>query len=437
MVASGVNALMCAPTGSGKTLAAFLWAIDRLLGERLPAAKARCRILYISPLKALTVDVDRNLRAPLRGISLAAARAGVELPLLSTQVRSGDTPAAERRHMQREPPDILITTPESLFPPPDQRGQEILTPVRAVILDEVHALAGGKRGAHLALSLERLEALGAGQLQRIGLSATVQPVDEVARFPGRRAAGAGGRCRPGQAAAGKGGGTRRRHGGPRARGGGAKPPGRGDRGRQRAAPAQHLARHPPPPPGADPGPPLDDHLRQLPAPGRAVGLALNELAAPGAAATASPRGRRRGHGTDGIEPGPAPPARRQRTWSAPTTARSRASSGSRSRRRSSPGGSGLVATSSLELGIDMGAVDLVIQVEAPNSVASGIQRIGRAGHSVGEPSVGVVFPKHRGDLLEAAVVVERMLRGIEAIRTPRNPVDILAQQLVAMSALDT
>src|SRR4051794_32318689 len=184
-IGAGDNALVVAPTGSGKTLAAFLWSIDRLASAARPEqAQRRCRVLYISPMKALAVDVERNLRAPLTGIRHAAARLGLAEPDITVAIRSGDTPADERRRFGRTPPDILITTPESLFLLLTSQARESLRGVETVIVDEVHAVAGTKRGAHLALSLERLDTLLDAPAQRVGLSATVRPVDEVARFLG-------------------------------------------------------------------------------------------------------------------------------------------------------------------------------------------------------------------------------------------------------------
>src|ERR671936_3015670 len=183
-VAAGKHTLMCAPTGSGKTLAAFLWCLDRLSSIPLPADRERCRVLYVSPLKALTVDIERNLQAPLRGMTLQAERLGVPLAPLRAAIRSGDTPAQDRRSMERHPPDILITTPESLFLMLTSAAREILRSVRWVIVDEIHSMAETKRGAHLAISLERLAALTGEDPQRIGLSATQRPLEGTARFLG-------------------------------------------------------------------------------------------------------------------------------------------------------------------------------------------------------------------------------------------------------------
>jgi ATP-dependent Lhr-like helicase len=406
-VAAGKHTLMCAPTGSGKTLAAFLWCLDRLAGAARPPEGERCRVLYISPLKALTVDIERNLRAPRLGIALQAERLGQPPAVIHVGVRTGDTPARERRDMHRHPPDILVTTPESLYLVLTSSLREILRPVRWVIVDEIHSLAGNKRGAHLALSLERLAALTRSEPQRIGLSATQRPLVEVARFLGGAGrdveiVDAGQRKtleltvevpvedmaaleRESEAPSGPAGAN------------GAAP----EAPRRSIWPAIHprilelVRRHR--------STIIFVNSRRL---AERLAAHINELA-----------------GTELVRTHHGSIAKEQRTEieNLLKTGRLRA----------------LVATSSLELGIDMGAVDLVIQVESPTSVARGIQRIGRAGHSVGEPSRGTILPKYRGDLLECAVVVERMLAGqIEATQVPRNPLDVLAQQIVAMCALD-
>src|SRR5579872_2317091 len=185
-IAGGRHSLLCAPTGSGKTLAAFFWCLDRLMNESQPAEAERCRVLYVSPLKALAFDVDRNLRSPLAGVALEAARTGIDLPNLRVGVRTGDTPSEDRRQMQRHPPDILITTPESLFLMLTSAARSILTSVRWVIVDEIHTMAASKRGAHLAVSLERLAVRCDADPQRIGLSATQKPLEEIARYLGGR-----------------------------------------------------------------------------------------------------------------------------------------------------------------------------------------------------------------------------------------------------------
>ncbi len=479
-IGNGENALVIAPTGSGKTLAAFLWAIDKLATEPVPAdAAQRCRVLYISPLKALAVDIERNLRSPLVGVGQAMRRMGLPEPQIRVGVRTGDTAADDRRRLASKPPDILITTPESLFLLLTSRARDGLRSVETVIIDEVHALAGGKRGAHLALSLERLDALrgagpaGARPAQRIGLSATVRPPQEVASFLGG--------ALPVTVAAppsekridvkivvpvedmsdlGPGGPASLSTTGPDDIGG--PPPGDtpGRRGPV-VGPAEFAAQagvgNPAPaiPParaaasagGDQPGsaaransiwPHVEAQVldaierhrstivfansRRL---AERLCARLNELAAERAAERAE---------LSGADP---------EAISAPVVARAHHGSVSRTERAQIEEAlkagrlPAVVATSSLELGIDMGAVDLVIQVESPPSVASGLQRTGRAGHNVGDVSRGVIFPKYQGDLVQATVVADRMRGGqIEELRMPRNPLDVLAQQVVAMTAMD-
>jgi ATP-dependent Lhr-like helicase len=406
-IASGSHSLILAPTGSGKTLAAFLWALDRLASEPTPPAAERCRVLYVSPLRALAVDVEKNLRAPLAGIGLAAERLGLELHAPTVAMRTGDTPADERRRIAKRPPDILITTPESLYLMLTSQAREILRSVRWVIVDEIHAMAATKRGAHLALSLERLEAITREPPQRIGLSATQRPLDEIARFLGGQ-----------------------NEEGPR-------PVTIVDAGHRKpmevevVVPIEDMGEIgrladavPSGPAAAGPErvsiwPSIHPRLLELIQSHRSTLIFANarRLAERLAARLNELAGEelvRAHHGSI---------AREQRL-----EIEDRLKQGSLR---------ALVATSSLELGIDMGAVDLVVQVESPGSVARGLQRIGRAGHRVGEPSRGKVFPKYRGDLLEAAVVVKRMREGlIEETRYPRNPLDVLAQQIVAMCAVD-
>src|SRR5437879_4987900 len=415
-VAAGQPTLMSAPTGSGKTLAAFLWCIDRLATEPVPDEAERCRVLYVAPLKALTVYIERNLQAPLRGIGLQAERmapplypppqAGEGISGITVAIRTGDTPAPDRRRMERHPPDILITTPESLFLLLTSAARQILTCVRWVIVDEIHSMADTKRGAHLALSLERLSAITRQEPQRIGLSATQRPLTETALFlggPGREVEIVdAGRITPMEI-------TvevpvedmANLERGTDSLSGPAAVIGALDEGPRRSIwPAIH--------------PRILELIRQH----RSTIIFVNSrrLAERLAASLNEMAGEelvRAHHGSI---------AKEQRLLIEDALKAGRLPA--------------LVATSSLELGIDMGAVDLVIQVESPTSVSRGIQRIGRAGHSVGEPSKGTIFPKYRGDLLEAAVVVDRMLRGeIETTRVPRNPLDVLAQQLVAMCAM--
>lgn len=503
-IAAGRNALVVAPTGSGKTLAAFLWAIDRLSRELAEARDAnraegaaerlagvefdgdrpddepdapprRTRILYLSPLKALGVDVERNLHAPLVGITQTARRLGLDAPAITVGVRSGDTPASERRALLREPPDILITTPESLFLMLTSQARRTLTHIETVIVDEVHAVAATKRGSHLALTLERLDELLERPAQRIGLSATVRPLDEVARFLA------------------------------------------GDRPVDVVAPASakafdlrvvvpvddmsdlSVARarpHSPQPerldpfdvtPGRsprDPDAPVDGDVRRaqsiwphieasivervLQHRSTIVFVNSRQLAerltarlnehyeellteardASGDASDDGPQAR-----APAVERAAGPPTRTPAAQiiggsglaagADPLLARAHHGSVSKEARaeveEALKAGTlrCVVATSSLELGIDMGDVDLVIQVESPPSVASGLQRVGRAGHQVGAPSRGVLYPKHRADVLHSAVAASRMVAGeIERMSIIANPLDVLAQQTIAAAAMD-
>ncbi|MCX4965232.1 DEAD/DEAH box helicase [Streptomyces sp. NBC_00654] len=441
-IGEGSDVLVVAPTGSGKTLAAFLASLDRLAAVPPPAeAKKRCRVLYVSPLKALAVDVERNLRSPLTGIRQESVRLGLPEPEVRVGIRSGDTPPAERRSMVTRPPDILITTPESLFLMLTSSARDALAGVETVILDEVHAVAGTKRGAHLAVSLERLDELLPRPARRIGLSATVRPVDEVARFlsPQRKVEIV-------QPASAK------------------------EFDLSVVVPVEDLGElggSPATDGGADQAekpsiwPHVEERIADLVQSHRSTIVfansrrlaerlcnRLNEIAYE----------RTTGAVFDGNGSAPAPGEALPEAHSpAEIMAQSGAAKGAPALLARAHHGSvskeqraqveedlkagrlpAVVATSSLELGIDMGAVDLVIQVESPPSVASGLQRVGRAGHQVGAVSTGVVFPKYRGDLVQAAVVTERMRRGaIEALRIPSNPLDVLAQQLVAMVALDS
>ena len=397
-IARGDNTLICAPTGSGKTLAAFLWFIDRLITT--PATKPGVRLLYLSPLKALNYDVERNLRGPLAGIRALARARGDELPEIRVGVRTGDTAPDERRRMQRTPPEILITTPESLYLLLTSSAREMLGSVEAVIIDEIHAVAQSKRGAHLALSLERLSAICERDPQRVALSATQRPLEEVARFAG-----------------------------------GDRPVTIVDAGTRKQLelrvelPVEDLADLQVPVSYGEVAGAHDSSSRsiwpaiypELLALVRAhrstlifvnsrrlserLALRLNELAEQPLARAhhGSVSREARGEIEEALKAGTLPC---------------------------------LVATSSLELGIDMGAIDLVIQVESPGSVAAGIQRIGRAGHQVGVPSRGRIFPKYRGDLVECAVVAQRMQDGeVELTRVPQNPLDVLCQQLVAICCM--
>jgi len=401
-IATGEHTLISAPTGSGKTLAAFLWALDRFVREP-PAGEHRTRLVYVSPLKALSYDIERNLRTPLRGLGLD----------LRVAIRTGDTPARERAAMLRAAPDILITTPESLYLMLTSRARELLGGAEAVIIDEIHAVAATKRGAHLALTLERLEALCDQPLQRIGLSATQRPLEEVARFmvgPGRRTTIV-------------------------------------DAGASReldleiTVPVELMAA-PEAPADADPLDPLKGGEAVLRSIWPAVYPRLLELVRSHASTIIFVNSRRSAerlalrlnelHSAEVAGEEGLPSAEIARAHHGSLAREERTTIEEQLKAGELPC---LVATSSLELGIDMGAVDLVIQVESPKSVARGLQRIGRAGHGVGRSSKGRIFPKFRGDLLECAVVVKLMREGrIEQTVVPRNALDVLAQQIVAIAA---
>ena len=442
-IAAGKNALVVAPTGSGKTLSAFLHAIDRLLSTERPDDKSRrTRVLYISPLKALGVDVERNLRAPLTGIRNTAERLEATVPDVTVGLRSGDTSPADRRKLGTTPPDILITTPESLFLMLTSQARETLRGVDTVIIDEVHAVAGTKRGAHLGISLERLDHLLDEPAQRIGLSATVRPLEEVARFLGG--------TQPVEIVA---------------------PPSTKEWDLRVVVPVEDMTM-----PeeydeeSGDPGrstsiwPHVEEHVVDLVEQHRStivfansrrlaerLTARLNEIAGERAEARAA-------DGVDGVEAGSARTSTTEGAGKPPAQVMAQAgqSSGAEAIIAKAHHGSVskeqraiieddlkrgrlpcVVATSSLELGIDMGAVDLVVQVESPPSVASALQRVGRAGHQVGEVSRGVLLPKHRADLVHTAVSVERMRAGaIESLRLPANPLDVLAQHVVAATSLE-
>ncbi|GAA0463910.1 ATP-dependent helicase [Streptomyces stramineus] len=426
-IGEGSDVLVVAPTGSGKTLAAFLAALDRLASTPPPAeTKKRCRVLYVSPLKALAVDVERNLRSPLTGIRQESVRLGLPEPEIRVGIRSGDTPPAERRALVTRPPDILITTPESLFLMLTSAARDALAGVETVILDEVHAVAGTKRGAHLALSLERLDALLARPARRIGLSATVRPVDEVARYlsPQRRVEIV-------------------------------QPPSGKEFDLSVVVPVEDLGEL-----GGSPvqegdskekpsiWPHVEERIADLVQAHRSTIVfansrrlaerlcnRLNEIAYERATGEPLPEHHSPAELMGGAGGGKGAPGVLARAHHGSVSKEQRALVEEDLKAGRLPA---VVATSSLELGIDMGAVDLVVQVESPPSVASGLQRVGRAGHQVGAVSTGVVFPKYRGDLVQAAVVTERMRAGaIEALRVPANPLDVLAQQIVAMVSVDT
>ncbi|MBW3661743.1 MAG: DEAD/DEAH box helicase [Actinobacteria bacterium] len=420
-IASGEHSLILAPTGSGKTLAAFLWTLDQLTREPPPDDDRRLRVVYVSPLRALAVDIDRNLRAPLRGVALAGERLGVDVHAPEVAIRTGDTPADKRRRIQRHPPDILITTPESLFLMLTSKVRERFASVDTVIIDEIHAVAGTKRGAHLALSLERLEELTDRPPQRIGLSATQKPLDEIARFLGGSRWIEDDRLE-------------------------ARPVTIVDAGVSKeldvevVVPLQDMGDLGSVIPDTD-GPAASGPTRKSIWP--AIHPRLLELVKQHRSTLVFVNARRLAERLAARLNELALESDDEESAALAGLVAAHHGSLSRERRTDIEDQlkaghlRALVATSSLELGIDMGAVDLVVQVASPGSVARGLQRIGRAGHQVGEPSRGKLFPKYRGDLVETAVVVQRMLDGqIEATRYPRNPLDVLAQHVVAMAAMD-
>jgi ATP-dependent helicase Lhr and Lhr-like helicase len=394
-LAGGRSALLLAPTGSGKTLAAFLAALDRAMFA--PTERRGVRLLYVSPLKALGVDVERNLRAPIAGIRAAAERSSTPVHVPSVAQRSGDTPARDRARFRKEPSDILITTPESLYLLLTSRAAEHLHTVETVIVDEIHALLGTKRGAHLAVSLERLERLRVGlpPLQRIGLSATVRPVEEAATFLAGGQVGADGTLSPRPLT------VVDTSGPPRL-------------SLRVAVPVEDMAQNAKDSPDRSIWPALHGPLVELIRAHRSTLLFVNSRRL--AERLSASLNEVAGEPLVFAHHGSVAKDRRMEIEDALKLGRLRA----------------LVATSSLELGIDMGAIDLVVQIEAPPSVSAGLQRVGRAGHTVGGVSQGIIFPKFRGDLLAAAATAQRMREGaVESIAFPRNPLDVLAQQIVA------
>lgn len=459
-ISQGAHALVVAPTGSGKTLAAFLWALNSLVEKEgrtaLPVGPAvrggaqGVKVLYISPLKALGVDVENNLRAPLNGIARTAERLGLDVPDITVGVRSGDTPSAERARQIRKPPDILITTPESAYLMLTSKAAGILASVDTVIIDEIHALAGTKRGVHLALTLERLAAV-AGEFQRIGLSATVRPLSAVSNFLGGD--------RPVDIVA---------------------PPALKRWQLDVHVPVEDMSDLPTPEQGSTIGEMTVDDPLGITGTFDGARLQASDSALPTAKSiwpfieedlyseimehrstlvfvnsrrTAERLTSRlnelyaQEHDPESLSPATRrDPAQLMKQVDVAGTAPAviaRAHHGSVSKderlltETMLKEGSlrAVVATSSLELGIDMGAVELVVQVESPPSVASGLQRVGRAGHSVGAVSQGSFYPKHRADLVQSTLTVSRMREGlIEEMHSPRNPLDVLAQQTVAAVA---
>jgi len=432
-IARGDSTLILAPTGTGKTLAAFLWCIDRLMFSPAPAETGRCRVVYVSPIKALAVDVERNLRAPLVGIAQAAQRLGVPFHEPSIFIRTGDTPPSERARFLRHPSDILITTPESLYLMLTSQPRELLRSVEAVIVDEIHAIVPTKRGSHLALSLERLEHLAGRRLQRIGLSATQRPLEEVARFLGGADASASAQNAVAATAADS----------PLAEFESpitapvyrpvaivdASEPKRLDL--RVEVPVEDMTQldkiEPLPSGSASQGP-------ARPSIWSAIHPKLLELVRAHRSTLIFVNNRRLAERISGAI----------NDLAGETLVRAHHGSVAVGQRKEIEDRlklgtlRGLVATSSLELGIDMGAVDLVVQVESPPSVASGMQRVGRASHRVGAVSNAVIYPKYRSDLVACAAITRAMYDGqVESVHYPRNPLDVLAQQIVATVAFDS
>ncbi|MEA2260359.1 MAG: ATP-dependent helicase Lhr and Lhr-like helicase, partial [Acidobacteriaceae bacterium] len=423
-IARGENTLILAPTGTGKTLTAFLWCLDRLMLRRPADETEGCRVIYLSPLKALAVDVERNLRSPLAGIANMARQAGAPFHQPEISIRTGDTSQKERSKFRRHPAEILITTPESLYLLLTSDAAASLRRVDTVIIDEIHAVVPTKRGAHLALSLERLEAITEGRVQRIGLSATQRPLEEVAHF-------LGGSSSPVETT-------------------------EGDSATPEAAEDSPLVAYRPVT-IVDASEPKRLDLRiEVPVEDMARMGQKEEL--PSGAASQGPKRTsiwtaihprlvdiiRERHSTiifvnsrriaerlaGAINELAGEQLARAHHGSLAAAQRSEIEEQLKAGRLRA-----LVATSSLELGIDMGAVDLVIQIEAPPSVASAMQRIGRAGHHVGAASEGVIFPKYRADLVACAAVTRAMHENlVESTRFLRNPLDVLAQQIVAIVA---
>jgi ATP-dependent helicase Lhr and Lhr-like helicase len=453
-IARGESTLILAPTGTGKTLAAFLWCVNRIMFTAVPANTQRCRVLYISPIKALAVDVERNLRAPLIGIAHAAQRLNISFHEPSVSIRTGDTPQAERARFARNPTDILITTPESLYLLLTSNARDALRSIEVVVIDEIHALVPTKRGSHLALSLERLQHLAGRTIQRIGLSATQRPLEEVARFLGGADTS---QTKNSAKQKAKQSGSKQ----------GAVASADNPETFATDVPEEALTEFETisfapvyrPVTIVDASAPKPLELRvEVPVEDMASLDDLDTL--PSGPASQGPKRRSiwsaihpqlleliRVHRSTLIFVNSRRLAERisgaVNELAGEALVRAHHGSVAVAQRKEIEDKlklgtlRGIVATSSLELGIDMGAIDLVIQIESPPSVASGMQRVGRASHHVGAVSNAVIFPKYRADLVACAAITRAMYQGqVESVHYPRNPLDVLAQQIVAAVALD-
>ena len=451
-IARGESTLILAPTGTGKTLAAFLWCINRIMFDSVPAVDRRCRVLYVSPIKALAVDVERNLRAPLVGIAQAAQRLKTPYHDPIVSIRTGDTPQAERARFARKPGDILITTPESLYLLLTSNARDALRSIEVVVIDEIHALVPTKRGSHLALSMERLQHIVGRPVQRIGLSATQRPLEEVARYLGGAEVQQGevGR-KPRQKNLDESA-ARTRSSQPETTAG-VPEEAIAEFESTAFAPAYRKVTI------VDASAPKRLDLRvEVPVEDMASLDTVEEL--PSGPASQGPKRRSiwtaihpkllelvRSHRSTLIFVNSRRLAERIsgaiNELAGEALVRAHHGSVAVAQRKEIEDKlklgtlRGIVATSSLELGIDMGAVDLVIQIESPPSVASGMQRVGRASHHAGGVSNAVIFPKYRADLVACAAITRAMYDGqVESVHYPRNPLDVLAQQIVAAVALD-
>jgi ATP-dependent Lhr-like helicase len=432
-IARGQSTLILAPTGTGKTLAAFLWCINRLMFSPVPEKQQRCRVLYISPIKALAVDVERNLRAPLVGIAQAAMRMGIDFHEPQVAIRTGDTPPAERARFLRHPADILITTPESLYLLLTSNARESLRSVETVVIDEIHALVPSKRGSHLALSMERLEHLCGRRLQRVGLSATQRPLEEVARYLGGVDTGH----------------TKESLSVTATNGSAILPEQENNIPEVVYRPVTIIDASEPKRLDLRVEIPVEDMTRLDEVQRLPSGPASQGQTRPSIWSAIHPKLLEvvRAHRSTLIFVNSRRLAERisaaVNELAGEILVRAHHGSVAVAQRKEIEDRlklgtlRGLVATSSLELGIDMGAIDLVVQIESPSSVASGMQRVGRASHHVGAVSSAIIYPKYRADLVACAAITRAMYDGnVESVHYPRNALDVLAQQIVAMVSME-